>query len=136
MENNTLIKLTYIGRAITSKNKVSHRYLENDGPLVALYDKMLLPHMSVGTILTAIETENGVSGPYRFVGKVTDQTLLTEWSNADYLVGKTLQLEKDIKAVSKTEYDNIVAKLNFQLSQIPSSQRKLFAMRLMCDLKF
>lgn len=126
-------QLTYVGRVISTKGKLIYKYLDENKES-QLYTKSIVP-CSVGTIIECTKTDTGVKAPYDFIGKHKDQKDIDLWVQQDWANKKQIDVRREMKKVPKTKYDDIVSDLNWILRNLPRSQRLLFKMKLMNDLK-
>lgn len=129
-------KITYIyqGRRLTHKKKLIHSYLEKDSGKDSWYSKKL-SQSSIGSIIECTKTDTGVKAPYDYKGKFNDESKITHWIELDWAAKKEYDLLKEMKKVPKSEYENILQRLNLILVNLPRNQRKLFKMKLLLDLK-
>lgn len=126
-------QLTYVGRVITSRGKLFYKYLDENNES-NLYAKPV-KSCAIGAIIECEKTDTGVRAPYDFIGKCEDQEKIDLWVQQDWANKKQIDIQRDMKKVPKTKYDDIVSDLNWILRGLPRSQRLLFKMKLINDLK-
>lgn len=139
------VELVYIGRRMSVKKRLIHCYIDLSTKEEEAYTKILCP-ISVGSVMRCTRTESGVSSPYVFLRKATDSKnvpittkvysvdTVSKWIEADWAAKKDFDLQKEMKRVPKSKYENLVLQINDLIEDLPASQRKLFKMKLLMDL--
>lgn len=93
------MKLTYIGRRVTTDNKLSDFYLEVETDKKWAFKKRLHVVHTIGAIIEVEPTATGVKGPYKVVGQHSNDADITQWSVLDV---KAVQEHKEMKENAKT----------------------------------
>ena len=134
MENKRM-QLTYVGRVETTKNKIGYKYLDSKGDS-RIYRKKLRGIEIVGSIIECSENDDDtISGPYTLVGTHTNAEEITKWENQDRLNFLAFNAEKAILKTNGTKYDQVVKDLRNMYNSLSYSQRSLFIVKLIQDIK-
>lgn len=128
------VKLIYQGRRLNNKDQVRYSYKNTTTKKNEWYSKKLI-NCSVGGIVEAVRTDTGVKQPYEFIGRHSDDKEISEWSAKDWAVSKQIQVNREMKKVPKTEYDDLVGRFNDLIFYLSPVQKKLFTYRLLNDIK-
>ena len=132
---NTKIQLTYVGRVETTKNKIGYKYLDSKGDF-RVYRKKLRGIEIVGSIVECYEHDDEtISGPYTLVGIHANANEITNWENQDRLNFLAFNAEKAILKTNGTKYDQDVKDLRSMYASLSYSQRSLFIIKLIQDIK-
>lgn len=124
--------LTYIGRRV-SGTSIGYYYL-NGTKRIGFSKK--LDSSSVGSLIevTYDEKAGTVKGPYIFKGRVTDQSLYTEYCNADESAQLFIETEKQKKKAPDSTYDKNIEELRKQYLDLPGPQKLAFLVRIQRDI--
>ncbi|WP_394749503.1 hypothetical protein [Spongiimicrobium salis] len=127
------ITLTYLGRVLNRKNQIRYRYRNSKTGQVDWYGKKFIGE-SLGAIIEATRTEKGVKQPYEFKGRLKEKEI-EALEEPDWAAQKEYELLREIKKVNKTKYKRMVDELNGMVRHLSPSQKRLFKMKLLMDLR-
>lgn len=128
-------RLTYIGRAINTKNKLSYMY-ENQLGKQLLFSKKLKGIENIGTTIEVTNEGDGVyHGPYDIIGNCNNKEKLSKWQNDDRMMSTKHRLQNDILKESKDHYEESLKPLKEIYRNLHPTMREIFIIKLILDLK-
>ena len=130
------IQIVYAGRYKPSKEKgFWYRYVHIDkirGDLnessMAFGNKLL--QTVIGAIIEVTKTEDGVAGPYKYIGFLNDQDIVAKWIALDEAIYMEEAAKRNMKKVPKNTYDDAVQSLQDIYRYLTPSQREMFLWKL------
>jgi hypothetical protein len=128
-------RLIYIGRGLTSTNKLFYIYRDEKGVDVS-FSKKLKGNENIGNILEVTrKDEKTYAAPYDIVDSHKDQQSISKWQNNDRLVSAKQRTTQDIIKSNRDYYEESLRGLRDIYKNVARHLRDTFILKLVMDLK-
>lgn len=132
--NENRIEIVYTGRGLGKGNKITNKYLFLSDMKIYSFKRKLL-NCSIGQVISVINEETSVKGPYEYVRKYDDAEKIGIWIAEDRANYTLYEANLEMKKVPKNEYETAVNVLTEIYSRLSGSQKNAFLFRLNEDIR-
>lgn len=128
----TKTKITYLGRRISTKNRITHVYTDENGERITFRKKLGL--LAIGTIFECETEGDSYFGPYKPVGRVDYD--ISDLIARDHSETFLLKINNKYRKIPESEFSQSISVLKEIKRGLPHSQKGIFLAKIIKELGF